>query len=341
MDSNFLLKKILIVDGSYLLSRQLHVKSLYELKAPDGSGTGGIFGFIRALSHELRVCGDYYPIITWDEGLSPRRVAADPYYKHADERAEKDKMTLIEDDPDDAYLIQYRSQRSSIIELLSYFGVPSIKYKGYEGDDLMYILTKISEDSLVLTDDRDMLQLLGERCKVRRPMANELWDIDYFLKSRGFSDIYDFILYKAIIGDGSDNIPSSCKGVGEASVNEFIKLVYKFYKSDGVFDFRGYPDSVDTMKKFCLENDIKYKKAYLNLNIPRFITNLELVDLNKVDIEDSIVRSIISSVSNSRSGVDYFKAMSILTRFGIKEISADDFMSSISVRYRNLLVEGS
>lgn len=333
-----ILGKLLIIDGSYMLARQLHVQSLYELKSPSGEGSGGIFGMMRTLNAELKKCGDYYPVVTWDEGLAPRRTNADPYYKHADERAEKAKMTLIEDNPNDAYLIQYRKQRSAIIELLSYFGVPSLKFKGYEGDDIMYILSKISKESMVLTDDRDMLQLLSSNCMVRRPMADELWSINKFLDSRGFSDIYDFIMFKAIIGDGSDNIPGSCKGVGQTTVNEFICLLNMFKKDRGIFDFSNYPFDIDTMKNLCEDNNIKYRKAYLNFDADRFMTNLELVDLEKVELEESIVRSITSTVSSCKSGTDYFKAISMLGRYGIREVSADELMSAINMRSSNIEV---
>lgn len=332
------LNKVLVIDGSYMLARQLHVPSLFELKSHTGEGSGGIFGFIKSLMYELRKCGDYYPIVMWDGSLAPRRVAADPYYKHADERAKNKDKVLVEDNPDDAYLIQYRRQRALLMELLTYFGIPSIKYDGYEGDDLIYISTRIAEDSLVLTDDRDMLQLLSYSCQVRRPMADELWTYDEFLDSRGFNNIYDFILCKAISGDGSDNIPSAAKGIGAASINEFIKLVYKFMDTNGKYDFSSYPATVESMKEFCADNNIKYKKAYLNFDSDRFLTNLELVDLNKVDIEERIVRSMVTTFTNIRSEVDYFKAMNILHRLDIKEISADELMQNVSMRYHNLLV---
>ena len=207
MDNNYssnlkqMFNKIFIIDGSFLIHRSLHVQEIFNLKNSKGMRTGGIFGFLRSISAELKHCSDYYPVVTWDSGLSLRRVSADPFYKKANERGIDNKV-LTPEELDNDYITQYRRQRNFVIKLLSYFGIPSLKFKNWEGDDLMFILTKLSKDSLVLTDDRDLLQLLSSTCKVRRPMADELWTLDEFLESMKLEDIYDFILWKVIRGDG-------------------------------------------------------------------------------------------------------------------------------------------
>lgn len=332
--------KLLIIDGSYMLHRSLHIPEVFELKASNGERTGGIFGFLRTLISELRICGDYFPVVCFDEGLAPRRTKADPHYKKADERDAKENNVVTPEEADIDYITQYRKQRNKLIEILMYFGVPCLKFIPWEGDDLMYILSKISEDSLVLTDDRDMLQLLSESCRVRRPMADEMWTLDSFLKSKDMNDIYDFVLWKAIRGDGSDNIPGCCKGVGEASVNDFIKLLYTFRDSLDNWDFSAYPSTVEEMKNWCESFDIKYKKAYLNFNEDRFFTNLELVDLNKVEMDESVFSSIISTVSNCKTYMNYFSAAKLLGSLEIRDISIDFLMESVSLRYNHLLKEG-
>lgn len=332
--------KVLIIDGSYMIHRSLHIPEVFELKCSSGERTGGIFGFLRTLSSELRICGDYFPVVCFDEGLAPRRLAADPNYKKAMEREDKSKQVLTKEEADIDYVTQYRKQRNKLIEVLMYFGIPCLKFIPWEGDDLMYIISKISEDSLVLTDDRDLLQLLSPTCKVRRPMADELWTLDSFLVSRGLENIYDFILWKAIRGDGSDNIPGCCKGVGEGSVNEFIKLLYTFRDSLDNWDFSSYPKTESDMRNWCNSFEIKYKKAYLNFDKDRFFANLELVDLDKVEVDERIYDSIVSTISNCRSNTNYFSAVKILQSLEIKDISADNLMENISIRYNNLLKEG-
>lgn len=338
MDKVF--NKILIIDGSYAVHRALHVDSLFNLKTSKGERTGAIFQVLRMIGAELRICGDYFPVVCFDEGLAPRRLEADSHYKKANEREDKSKQVLTKEELDNDYVTQYRKQRNKLIEVLMYLGIPCLKFIPWEGDDLMYILSKMANESVILTDDRDLLQLLSDNCKVRRPMADEIWDLDSFLRSRTMNSIYDFILWKAIRGDASDNIPGCCKGVGEKSVLDFIDLLYLFRDSNGNWDFNKYPDNIDDLKSLCNENNISYKKAYLNFDKDRFFINLELVDLNKVEVPQDIEDSIISVISDCKSHMNYFSAAKMLADLEINNISIDTIIENVSLRYRFLLKEG-
>lgn len=327
MEFKKVFNNILIIDGSYMIHRSLHVTELFNLKNSKGMKTGGIFGFLRSFFTEVKHCYNYYPVVTWDSGLSPRRVSIDPYYKHADER-NTDNTVLTIEELDNDYVTQYRRQRNMLIKLLSYFGVPSLKFKNWEGDDLMYILTKISSNSLVLTDDRDLLQLLSDTCRVRRPMANEDWSLESFLNAKGYSSVRDFITCKAIIGDNSDNIPKSCKGVGDKSINNFIKLL----KESPNMSFT----EESNLKDFCKSHDIKYSKSYLNFDKKRFDINMQLVDLSLVesDVDDRILDSIITTIKNCRQDIDYFKVIKLFHELEIKEFPVDNLMELLTSRYK-------
>lgn len=75
--------KVLIIDGSYMLHRNLHIEELNLLTDNNGNKTGGLFGFMRSL---LKACKSvkqgYMPIICWDSGLSERRLKIYPNYKN-------------------------------------------------------------------------------------------------------------------------------------------------------------------------------------------------------------------------------------------------------------------
>lgn len=291
------------------------------------------FGFLRTFQHELKENGDYFPIVTFDNGLAKRRTDADPHYKRADERETLHEVLTPEESRLD-YVTQYREQRNKLIQVLFTMGIPCIKMMKWEGDDIMYLLSKMCKESIVLTDDRDMLQLLTENCIVRRPMANEVIHLNSFLEEKGFDEIYDFVIYKAIAGDGSDNIPSSCKGVGAKTAPDLIKIIKYVSERDSIDD---YPKNEVDMKSVCNLIDIKFKKAFLNFDVERFKTNMELVDLNLVEADDSIIDSMISLISNCKSGVNYFDAIKLMNSYGIKEISVDNIISLVSQRYNNLM----
>ncbi len=315
--------RILAIDGSYLLNRALKVPEIFELRGPNGQRSGGVFQFMSSLVHELKVNGDYFPVVCWDSNLSPRRVKLDSNYKHADERS-KEKPVLTETESDMDYVTQYRKQRAMVIELLDYAGVPSLIYRDYEGDDLLYILSNISDYCCVVTDDKDMLQLLSPTTVVRRPRFKETCVLSEFLERENLDNIYEFVMRKAILGDPSDNIPSCAKGVGKASVHSLIEVL-KFCDFD-----RSYFSSESTLKDFCSKYNLPYKKAFTNFDFDRYQINIGLVDLNLVEVDEYVVESIVSSIYNCRSTVDYFGFVSNLNHMGIEKISADEVIEAVS-----------
>lgn len=325
--------RILAVDGSYLIHRALHQKQIFELRGPNGERSGGVFQFMRSLKSEMAKNPDYFPVVCWDGGLSKRRVHADPFYKHADER-NTDPEVLTTEEADTDYLTQYRKQRAKTMEILSYFGVPSLRFTQWEGDDLIYILTTISEVCRVLTDDKDMLQLLSETTSVRRPMANELIEYDKFLEENGYETIHDFVMQKSITGDGSDNIPSSCNGVGNGTAIHLIRALKECSKRN--IDFR-IPDNV---KKLCKDNGMIYRSAFSNFNIERFLINMELVDLKRVKFDQQIYESILATIDSCKNGVNYFACVSVLKSLGINEVSPDEMIQMVSSRYKHLSMRG-
>ena len=334
---NKVFNKILIIDGSYILHRALHVPSLFELKAPSGEKSGGIYQVLKSINYELKRSDDYFPVICWDAGLSKRRVNADINYKRAIDRINND-VVLTKETINDDYVTQYRKQRSVLIDTLSFAGIPSLRFNGWEGDDLIYILSKLSNQSLVLTDDKDMLQLINENCKVFRPMKDIRYDVDKLLEEYNINNVFEFVLNKAIVGDESDNIPGCCVGVSDGTSNNIVKI-FNACKEEGI-SFSEIIHNPYDLKIFCKNHNIKFFKSYVNFDLQRFKTNLELIDLNRVqkDITEDIVTSIISIVSNCQNTINYFAFIQRLNEYAIHDVSADELTMNVKSRLKNIEV---
>lgn len=320
MDKVF--NKILIIDGSHLLHRQLRQE---EIK-------NAICGFLRSLNSELKKCNGYFPIVVFDHGLSQRRIAIDSSYKHADEKDNTEKVVTVDDVPND-YVAKYRKSRTALSIILKCFGIPVVMYEGFEGDDLICVLTKLANDSIVLTDDKDMLQLISKTCKVRRPIANELWDNDKFTEKYG--TVKDFVIYKSVVGDESDNIVSSCKGVGEKYALSISKLIQYYMDSGNLIQ---YPSEEKELKNVCEKLEIPYRKAYANLDIKRFLINLKLVDLSLVQVAGDIVSSVVVTIKNSNSYKDYFMLINELSNYDVENAPVESLFEMINSRYGNLFI---
>lgn len=216
MNYPIMFNRVLLVDGSYFLHRSLSQPNQWEMQTLQGKKTGGIYGVIRGIFKEVQKY-NYFPIVVFDGGLAPRRLQVYPNYKHNQDKqllleckeGEKTEQQII----DEAFMREYRTQRKDIIEILHLLGIPCIRLENWEGDDLLYILSKLSKDSIVVSDDKDLIQVVIDtderKCRVWRTMNEEMWDID-ILKQKEL-DVWEYINCKAIAGDPSDNIPRCCR----------------------------------------------------------------------------------------------------------------------------------
>jgi len=332
------LKNICIIDGSYFLHRCMKQQNLFDLRNSELERTGGIYGFLNIFQKEIRMIGDYFPIVCWDNGQSIRRLTIyDNYKKHLDRMNDPDfkplhKMSDIELDED--YVYQYKLQRKKLIELLNAFGIPNLQFKHTEGDDLMYWLTQHSEKSIVMSDDRDMLQVLSENCRVKQCMKEVTYTIDSFLEEYELDSVDAFIRRKAFCGDGSDNIPGCCFQVGEKSVSEFFKL-YKILKAKNDLNFLKVVDEKG-LKEFCKANDIKYKKAYINFDEDQFLKNLELVDLRKVRADEFDDEGIYTAIRNVYKTNNIKRPLELLNRYEIKTVNTNIIFETLIMSRHNI-----
>src|SRR4051794_21114913 len=123
----------------------------------------------------------------------------------------------------------FRGQVSLIKEVLEALAIPTVEAEGYEADDVIATLASQAEtddmDVLIVTGDRDALQLVDDRVTV-------------LMTRRGISDMSRFTPaaveekygltptqypdFAAVRGDPSDNLPS-IPGVGEKTASKWIR----------------------------------------------------------------------------------------------------------------------
>ena len=330
------LKNIMAIDGSYALHRCLKQQNLFELRNSNLERTGGIFGVLNILKKEIQNIGNYYPIICWDDGQSDRRLAIyDNYKKHRDHLEDPERKPfneMTDDELDEDYVYNYKLQRKKLIELLNSFGIPNLLFKHTEGDDLIYWLSQHCEKCKILTDDRDMLQLLNENCSIRQPMKDRIVKLNDFLEENEFSNIYDFVRRKALLGDQSDNIPSACFQVGEKTSNEFFK-VYDSLKNDDKMDLLS---NENLLKNYCKERGFKFKKAYCNFDENQYLNNLELVDLTKVQDSEFNDEAIFDAIRKVYKNKDISVPIHLLNKYEIRTVNTNIIFEALVMARHNI-----
>ena len=121
-----------------------------------------------------------------------------------------------ESDPKYAELQKFFAQKDVIVDLLSkYFPVSVVRHPTSECDDTIYNLIKRGSSAVpwtVISNDSDFTQLLQEfqHVKVWNPVKKE------FVAA---PEEYDYVTWKALRGDGSDNIPG-IPGVGDKKASD-------------------------------------------------------------------------------------------------------------------------
>jgi len=122
-----------------------------------------------------------------------------------------------------------------------------VEVPGYEADDLLCTMAekaaKKGDDVFLVTSDKDMLQVVGERIKVYDPMKDKVLDEEYVRERFGVGPerVTEFM---ALTGDAVDNIPG-IKGIGEKTARELLA---------GVKDLDELLDHPEAIKKERLRN---------------------------------------------------------------------------------------
>jgi len=166
-----------------------------------------VFNFFRqfkALVDEFKPNRVYVVL----EGRPVKRYELLPEYKAT--------RKVVEDDSKYAELQRFFRQKDQIVELLSTrFPVSVVRHSTSECDDTIYNLISRSSTAVpwtVVSNDTDFIQLIQEysHVKIWNPIKKE------YLKA---PDDYDYVTWKSLRGDGSDNIPG-IQGVGDKTASD-------------------------------------------------------------------------------------------------------------------------
>lgn len=216
------MNRSLIIDGTYLLYRNMHTESSWDLGTGDVQ-TGGTFVFLRTLHHALsRINGVNRVLVVFDGGRSTRRTSLYPEYKaNRDQRSPEMKVRGQVVD----IKSEINNQKRMLDEILPFLGIRVAQLPGREGDDLIYAASRITGSSVIMTDDGDMLAMIRPTISVFRPRIGVHYTWDIFADEFGYDpDIH--LYFKAITGDASDNV-KGVKGAGKATATTFCQLLQK------------------------------------------------------------------------------------------------------------------
>jgi DNA polymerase-1 len=270
--------KVLIVDGMNLFIRTFSaIPTLNE----DGQHIGGLSGFLQSLAATVRMVNPTRVVVVFDgKGGSLRRKKIYSNYKEG--RANKSKLNRVAgfENLED----EQKSMRFQLFRLFTYLQnlpLTIISMDNIEADDVIaYLSFYLKEKSVILSNDRDFLQLVSEQVSVYLPTKKKLYTPENLLEETGVW-CENFILFKALLGDKSDNI-KGINGFGEKTILKHFPILSEKRKID-----------LDMFVEFCKLYDNKSKAINeLKNNISVLETNYKIMQLHDVDISQSFKSSI-------------------------------------------------
>ncbi|HWO55721.1 MAG TPA: DNA polymerase I [Paenibacillus cookii] len=207
------MSKLILIDGNSIIYRAFF--AMPPLTNTKGLHTNAVYGFTNML---LRLIEDHKPthmMVAFDAGKVTFRHEGYQEYKGG---REKTPPELSEQFP-------------LLKELLQGFGISQFELEGYEADDIIGTVSRIAEeaghDILVVTGDKDMLQLASDQVQVgltRKGVTEiETYTPEQIQERYGLKPL-QIIDLKGLMGDASDNIPG-IPGVGEKTA---LKLLHQF-----------------------------------------------------------------------------------------------------------------
>jgi DNA polymerase-1 len=270
------MKRLAVIDGKSVFYRGYY--AMPGLSLPDGTPTGGVFGFTSIAIELIKKLEPDYVAVAWDiKGTSAaKRLEIYPEYK-----AGRTKPS------DDFY-----AQLPILREVLAAFNWPLYELDQYEADDIMGTFAEQAKDKAIeaclITGDYDLLQLISENTKVyiTRTGSTDLvrYDDEAFWEKYGIK-VSQFVDYKALVGDSSDNIP----GVPRIGPKAAQGLLTSYGDLDGIY---AHLDEVKgAQQKYLTDGK---DSAYLSQELARIYTDAPIkIDWDEASIERTHVDKIL------------------------------------------------
>ena len=256
----------LLIDGLNLFFRSF---SAIDTINPKGEHIGGLAGFIQSLAHLIRISEPKRVYIFFDglNSTATKKMLVSDYKKGRGHGSKfKNYLFQSKQQEDKAK----NEQLKSLFEYLKVLPVRTIILNGAEADDaISFTASIIKENTVIVSTDKDFLQTASSNNFVYSPNAKTV-----FTKQKVFEKFNvlaeNFIIYKTLIGDKSDNIPGM-KGVGpKKAIKLFPELFQEKINIDDLFTIcQRNIDNNDIYAKIIMqETKIRNQHKIMNLLEP-------------------------------------------------------------------------
>jgi len=254
-------RRFVLIDAFALIFRAYY--ALPPLTNKEGAQLNAAYGFTSALLSAIKNLEPEYLAIGFDLPKPTKR-----HKEYVEYKAHRAPM------PEDLM-----AQVPFVKEVLKTMNIPMVAVEGYEGEDVIATIVANSKfqipnskimEFIIVTGDLDTLQLIDEQTKVysmARGVNQAVMYDEEKVKERYGLEPSQFVDFKALKGDPSDNIPG-VPGIGEKGA---AKLIAEFGNLEKIYQNLGkITGKLQTLLK---ENK---EQAFLSYKLSKIATNVPL-----------------------------------------------------------------
>ncbi len=272
-----------------------------NLSTPDGTPTGGVYGFGMMALEIVKKMDPDYVCVAWDKPKTNIRRRREVYPEYKANRSPA---------PPDFYV-----QIPLLKRMLDAFGWPLYEIDDHEADDIMGTFAKQASeqgiDTVLISSDKDVLQLISDDTTVailKKGLTNvENYNPERLATTMGMTTD-EFVDYKSLRGDPSDNLPG-VTGVGEKTAKQLIE---DYGSLDNVYE---HLNDIKPALRSKLENDkdmayMTKKLVVLDCDVPlkldfkqADIHNLSPTDVRKI-FKEFDFKTLLRQLPESMQGDD-------------------------------------
>ena len=303
-------KSLYLIDGSSYIFRAYYGIRQF-LSTSKGFPTNALYGFINMLQKVVKDEKPDYLVVTFDSKEKTFR-----HEMYADYKANREAP------PEDL-----AKQFPYFEPLVQAFNIHSVRVPGYEADDIMGTLAKKGAEEglqvVIVSGDKDMMQLIGPDIRMLDTMKNKWFDIEGVEEKFGVPPD-QVIEVMGLMGDSSDHIPG-VKGGGPKTATELIR---KFGSIEELYERIDEVDKQKLREKLVQDKEM----ALLSRQLVTINTSMEL----EFNLEDLKLKP-----SNNTELKKLFSEFEFSSLLGELEDNSDPVVSSpaIASKYETLLTK--
>lgn len=213
-------ESVLIIDG---LNTFLRSFCTAQITNAEGHHIGGLIGFLKSVGYAIKTIKPTRTIIVFDgPGGSFPKQNLYPGYKANRDINKITNYKLYTDKDEEVESIE--KQMNRLISYLKCLPLDLFCIGGLEADDIMsYISLHLEKDEetkkiTIMSTDQDFLQLTSDKIEIYSPTKKKFYTPKEILSEYKVHP-NNFIIYKTLLGDNSDNLP----GVNKLGEKKLIK----------------------------------------------------------------------------------------------------------------------